>query len=206
MVDNFCNVAALFGADISDKSTEVFPSQADFNSLDELLAELGGCEGEQFIALNPGASAPSNRWLPERFAELINQLVPATALRVVLLGGPQDRDIVREIDRQTNAKYIELTGRLSLMQLAAMYTRCKLVITGDTGPMHLAVAMKTPVLVLFGPAVPSESGPDYAPGNRIIRKVEGCPKWTKYHCTQNQACMAAISAKEVFAEAMDMLG
>ncbi len=199
MVDNFRNVVARLGGDISDAQTEVFPSQADR----EYVAALFGAEGirgeQDVIALNPGASAPSNRWLPERFAELADCLAARPGVRVLLLGGPGDREISAEICRLAETPPLVLTGALTLLQLAETLRRCNVVVTGDTGPMHLAVAMQTPVIALFGPAVPGESGPGYAPGHTVIRNVAGCPQCTKYICRANRECMRKIMTSEVAA-------
>ena len=204
MVDNFCNVVELVGGDVSDRQTELFPQPEDFGAARSLLERHGVAPGDRIVALNPGASAPSNRWLPERFGTLID-LLTAGGYKPILLGGKQDLEIANEIRQTSNTPFACLTGEMSLMELAAIYTHCRLVITGDTGPMHIAVAMRTRVLVLFGPAVPSESGPGYVPGNRIIRNVTSCTQCTKYNCTQNRACMKAISAAEVYSIACTMM-
>ncbi len=200
MVDNFRAVVALLGGDVTDAKTEVYPDGADRATVDRLFAEAGLNKesGEILIALNPGASAPANRWLPERFAELADLLLQTPQTRVLLLGGPGDQDLADAICacvRQTGL--IRLTGRLSVLELAETLGRCAAMATGDTGPMHLAVAMGTPVVALFGPAVPSESGPGYATGNVVIRHVTGCPLCTKYVCRDDRRCMKAISAEEV---------
>ena len=202
MVDNFRNVAALLGSDISDAATEVFPSEGDRAAVaTRWRAEEIGPD-EIVIGLNPGASAPSNRWLPERFAELGDLLLTRPNYRVIILGGPTDREFSAEIQRGMTRKPIAWTGELTLLQLAEALLRCDVVVTGDTGPMHLAVAMKTPVVALFGPAEPQESGPGYAPGHAVIRNVIGCPQCTKYVCRANRECMWKITAEEV-ADAVD---
>ena len=199
MVDNFRNVVALLGGDVSNAETEVFPSQNDKAFVAALFEKQSLRDGADVIALNPGASAPSNRWLPERFAELAERLMARLNTRVLLLGGPGDLELSEAICRNMEAPPLVLTGKLTLLQLAETLRRCHLLVTGDTGPMHLAVAMKTPTLVLFGPAVPQESGPGYAPGHQIIRKVSGCPQCTKYLCRANRECMRKITASEVAA-------
>ena len=205
MIDNFRNVVALLGADVSDSRTEVSPAARDIESVAALWRDAEIRPDETVIGFNPGASAPSNRWLPERFAELGDLLMARPKVRVALLGGPTDRDFAAEVERRMERSPLVLTGRLRLLELAEALRRCDVVVTGDTGPMHLAVAVRTPVVALFGPAVPSESGPEYAPGNRVIRKVAGCPQCTKYVCRTDRACMKKIAARDVAEAVSDLL-
>ena len=197
MIDNFRNMIARLGGDVEDAATEVFPSEADAHIVDGLLCAALPGTGETWIGLNPGASAPSNRWTEQRFAELGDRLMTRQGVRVLLLGGPGDVETVARICAHMKQRPTVLTGKMTVLQLAETLRRCDAVVTGDTGPMHLALAMKTPVVALFGPATPSESGPGYVPGNIVIRKVSGCPHCTKYVCTDNRHCMTLITAREV---------
>ncbi len=213
MVDNFRNVVALLGADVSDKSTEVFPSQEDEEAVDALFKAEGIGANDTIVALNPGASAPSNRWTPDRFAELVDILSknvspeasPYRTVKVVVLGSKSDIEAVTQIGKLAHHRFIQLTGRLSVMELAVVLGRSSVVVTGDTGPMHIAVAMGSRVVCLFGPAVPSESGPGYSSGHRTIRKVERCVNCTKYLCREDHRCMRLITAEEVYEEVRAIL-
>jgi lipopolysaccharide heptosyltransferase II len=205
MVDNFRNVVACLGGDVSDSRTEMFPSEADRQAVDALFAAEDVRPDQVLIGLNPGASAPANRWLPERFAELNDILAQQPNTRLLLLGSSGDMPMANEIMARTKCPPVLLTGRLTLLQLAEVLRRCRLVVTGDTGPMHLTVAMGTRVVAVFGPAVPSESGPHYAPGNVVIRKVTGCPNCTKYICRDDRRCMKLVSAAEVAEQCRQML-
>ena len=197
MVDNFRNVVGSLDADISDPTTEVFPLKKDREAVAKMWTELGIEDSERVIGFNPGASAPSNRWLPERFAELGDLLLAQPHLKVVLFGGSTDLEFAEEVRQGMKKTPLVLTGELSVMELAEALGKCAVVVTGDTGPMHLAVAMKTPVVALFGPADPAESGPGYAPSHTVIRKVAGCLNCTKYVCREDRACMKQITASEV---------
>lgn len=205
MVDNFRNVVGLLGADVSDAKPELFPSTADVAHVDALFAEHGLHLEETLVALNPGASAPANRWLPERFAEVGDLLAQRPETRILLLGSAGDLPIATEVLRGMKTAPVVLTGQLSVLQLAETLRRCSLMITNDTGPMHIGCAMQTPIVAVFGPAVPYESGPGYVPGNIVLRNVVGCPTCTKYQCRDNRRCMRAITAAEVFAAAEKQL-
>lgn len=205
MIDNFRNVVALLDADVSDPQPELFPSPQDVAGVDALFAEHGLRPDETLIALNPGASAPANRWLPERFAEVGDLLAQRPGTRILLLGSEGDLPIVAEVLRAMKTAPVVLTGQLSVLQLAETLRRCALMITNDTGPMHIGCAMRTPIVAVFGPAVPHESGPEYVPGNIVIRNVTGCPNCTKYDCRDDRRCMRAVTAAEVAAAAEKQL-
>lgn len=197
MIDNFLNIVRMLGGEVSDCSPEVFPSRSDCDTVSQLFDELGIEPGDTLIAFNPGASAPANRWLPDRFAELGNLLLDRTQAKIVLLGGQEDLTAAEHIASNMRNRPLMLTGRLTVLQLAEAIKRCNVMVTGDTGPMHLACAVKTPVVALFGPAVPHESGPGYMDGNVVIRNVPACPGCDKYVCRNNRKCMIEITADEV---------
>lgn len=205
MIDNFRNVVARLGGDVSDPQPELFPAEADVAAVDKLFAEHRLTASDTLIALNPGASAPANRWLPERFAEVGDRLAQRPGRRILLLGSEGDLPIVAEVLRGLQTEPVVLTGQLSVLQLAETLRRCSLLITNDTGPMHIGCAMRTPIVAIFGPAVPHESGPGYVPGNIALRNVFSCPLCTKYDCRDNRRCMQAVSVEEVVAAAEKQL-
>jgi heptosyltransferase-2 len=205
MIDNFRNVVALLGADVSDPQPELFPTAQDFARVDALFVEHGLRPEETLIALNPGASAPANRWLPERFAEAGDLLAKRPGTRILLLGSESDLPIAAEVLQGMQSAPTVLTGQLSVLQLAETLRRCSLLITNDTGPMHIGCAMRTPIVAIFGPAIPHESGPGYVPGNIVLRNVTDCPDCTKYDCRDNRRCMRAVTVAEVVAAAEQQL-
>ena len=224
MIDNFRNVVALIGGDVSDQTTEIFPSDDDRRFVERILCEHQISRDDLLVALNPGASLPSNRWPPKRFAELILQLSMKTSARLLLLGGPGDLELANAIDQEIDLRIgslnkssvaqrpkslhirpVRLTGLLTIHQLAAVISQCRVMVTGDTGPMHIAAAVGTPVVAVFGPAAPHESGPNYVEGNCIIRKVESCQGCTKKVCVRTNQCMFAITAEEVANKVIELL-
>ncbi len=130
---------------------------------------VGGLWNEP-ILINVGASKPENRWPPERFAELSRRCAVELERSICLTGGPDDRDVAAQVwsalagvDGARN-----LVGTTSLLQLVALAKRARLFVGCDTGPMHLAAAVNTPVVALFGPANPGRTGP-WGELNRVVR-------------------------------------
>ena len=204
MIDNFRNVVGALGGDVSDPRPEVFPTAVEKREVDQMLQDAGVRAGECLIALNPATSVPSRNWLPERFSELGNLLSDWPDVRLLLLGGPGDRARAQIIVSGMKTPPILLTGYTSVMQQAELQSRCALLISGNTGPMHLACATGTPVIALIGLEDPRDYGPEYVPGNVVIRKVSGCPGCTWTKCIRQNACMRLITAEEV-AEAAERL-
>lgn len=121
----------------------------------DLPARVGDpdLEGE-VIAVHPGASVPARTWDPTRYRELVDLLL-AAGWRVAVTGGPDERDVTAYVTGGAHPVAQDLGGATDLAQLAAVLGRCRAVITGNTGPAHLAAAVGTPVVSLFAPTVPA---------------------------------------------------
>jgi len=164
MVERYRAFARHLGCDGDPVHT--LPHDADAErTADELVRELGGAP----IALNLGASKPSKRWRPERYGELAAHLVAHGRGPIVTLGGPGDRALADALATTAGGAVHDLVGRTSLRETIAVLRRARVLVTGDTGPMHLAVAVGTPTLALFGPTDPLRVGPfgfGHEPGER----------------------------------------
>jgi heptosyltransferase-1 len=125
---------------------------------------VGDRKRENLIALNPLARWETKIWGDANFSALLGRL-PAD--RVVLIGSARERDRIETINR---GRARNLAGTLDLYELAELYRQCAVVITNDTGPMHLAAAVGAPVIALFGPTDPELVGP-YGPGHIVLRDM-----------------------------------
>lgn len=159
------------------------------------------------IALNPGANHPVNRWDPLNFARLADRLAVEIGAKVIIVGGREDLALAEEIARSAASVPVNLTGRTSLLQLGAILKRCSLLVTGDTGPMHIATAVNTRVVALFGAADPARTGP-VGEGHRVIQG-EGvdCLPCRSRTCARSPflECMKKITVDEVFAAVASMV-
>ena len=164
------------------------------------LFRSSGLSGHQVIALNPGASHPVNRWSAENFALLADRLMAGLGVRVVVVGGREDIPLADEIAAKAQEPIVNLAGEMTLLQLGAVLKRCAILISGDTGPMHMATAVGTPVVALFGAADPARTGP-VGEGHRIIQ-AEGidCVPCRSRRCSSSRylECMERISVDEVY--------
>jgi heptosyltransferase-1 len=154
-----------------------------------------------FVAVSPIAFWETKLWTDGKFAELGDRIRRELGIGVVMTGGeagPLDRIRVR---MKTEA--VNLGGLTSLRELACLYRQAALIITTDSGPMHLAAAMGTPVVALFGPTDPARTGP-YGPGHRVIRSGLSCVPCLRKRC-DTRACMEQIAVEEVFTAVKGML-
>jgi len=120
--------------------------------------------GRPLVGVHPGATWPAKRWLPERFAALLDLVQSSLGADVIVTGGPKDDAIIRQVIRLARAEPAVAEG-LSLRELAAVLGECSVFVTNDAGPMHIAAAVGTPTIGLFGPGqediwfpYPAESG------------------------------------------------
>ncbi len=167
------------------------------------LKELSG-EGP-IIALHPGSSPKTayKRWHQNGYVGLINALVEKIDARIILTWGPGERETVELIAGNLRVPVVVAKKTSSLLDLAAIFAACDLYVGGDTGPMHLAVAMQTPVVAIFGPTHPQINAPYGAP-YRIVRHPLHCSPCRKRSC-KTQLCLEAIGWRRVFAEIEELL-
>jgi lipopolysaccharide heptosyltransferase I len=145
------------------------------------------------IAINPSARWETKFWGDDRFAELIRQLPRE---RVLLTGGAGERERIERI-AQGCANW---AGKTDLLELAELYRRCAVVVSNDSGPMHVAAAVGTPVVAIFGPTDPHLTGP-YGQNHVVLRAGIACSPCLKGVCehTPRMECMSAVSVAAVLA-------
>lgn len=161
----------------------------------ELLASEGIDPAKHLVAINPMTTWETKHWRNERFARVADQLLDR-GMAVVFSGGPQDVQGIEGIRAAMTGKAASLAGKTTLKELAALYERVAVLITTDTGPMHLAAAAGTPVVALFGPTAPWRTGP-FGSGHKILRTDIACSPCLKKHCDQGHACMEQITVDQV---------
>jgi len=169
----------------------------------QLLESSGIDPTKPLVAINPMTTWETKHWLNDRFARVADQLLDR-GMSVVFSGGPQDVQGIEEIRAVMKGNAVSLAGKTNLKELAALYERVKVLITTDTGPMHLAAATGTPVVALFGPTAPWRTGP-FGAGHRILRAEMDCSPCLKKHCDREHACMMQISVDQVVQAALAVL-
>lgn len=129
-------------------------SRTTRQNADRYYAQSGLGPADTVIGLIPGSQWGTKRWPAERFAALIDCLASTRTLRCALFGGPQDRPIADAILAGCRTPVLDLIGQTPLQELPAYLERCEVVVSNDTGPMHVAAAVGRPIVALFGPTTP----------------------------------------------------
>lgn len=172
-----------------------------------LLRASGVGEQDRLVAINPMARWPTKLWEPASFAALADQL-EHEGVRVVFTGGPQDRASLDDICRLMTSQIRRLDGKTGLKTLAAIYRRARVLVTTDSGPMHLAAAVGTSVIALFGPTAPWRTGP-YGQNHIVLRAGITCSPCFKKQCLtteyEERACMKRLSVDEVARAVLEKL-
>jgi len=171
----------------------------------EYLRAFGVEPARVVIGLNPGSVYGSaKRWLPERYAHVADRLAAEHEACVLIFGGRGEESLGAAIAGMMKAPTIVLSGRTSVRQLMALIKRCRLFITNDTGPMHIAQAFGVPLVAIFGPTDPATTSP-FGKGHELIRKPVDCSPCLLRECPIDHRCMQRIGADEVYAAAVRQL-
>ena len=174
---------------------------------DRFLYDHGLSREEKLVAIHPGASCISKRWIPERFGEVADQIISLHHCKVVLVGASENKPIVTNLLSRMKNKVIDATGQTSVGQMAAILKRCQLLISNDSGPVHVAVALGVPVISIFGRNQAGLSPMRWGPlGDKdiVLHKEVGCPVCLAHNCQINFKCLDEIKTSEVL-EAVDSL-
>jgi heptosyltransferase-2 len=201
-VEAFLEAAKKVGANISDKElVEIWVSPEDKEYVTKFLTGAGVTEDDFLVGIHPGTgpSAISRRWAPEKFAKLTDWLIKECKAKVIFTGAPSELNLINNILRSTSTYPIISAGKTNLKQMAEIAKRCKLFISVDTGPLHIAAAMKTKVIGLFGPNTPLKWGP-YGNGHITIYKKLDCSPCTKQYLGQVSNCTDPVCMKEITVE------
>lgn len=155
---------------------------------------------KDYIVLNIGATKPANRWTEKGFAALIHKLKNNFHIDSVLTGGREDTGMANSVAASSNSVVINLVGKTSVIELKEVLTGSKAVVSCDTGPMHLAVALGKDVVALFGPADPLRTGPFIG---KLIQKDLPCVPCNKRKCN-DPICMKKITPEDVIKKLEDL--
>lgn len=162
--------------------------------------------GGDWIGVNPGASFGSaKQWLPERYAAVVDRLAQETGAGVAILGGASERPLGEAIASAMTLAPRVLCGETSLTDLVGVLSRLRLVVTNDSGPMHLASALGVPLVAIFGSTDWRETAPAGPAPSRLVREDVECAPCMLRECPIDHRCMTRVSAARVAAEALGLL-
>lgn len=204
-VERYLSVLKPLGVPVHDKFDWMPPRPKMAGSVREKWQPQNTA---QWIALLPGARWNSKRWPVENFAQLVRSLGPVVPdAKFVILGGGADAPLGKAIAEGNSGKVLDLTGRTSLGEMIEWVRLTRLMITNDTGPMHIAAALRKPVVAVFGPTNPDSTGPYGQRRNVLQSESPNCIPCLKSECAYRDplACMRAIMPGMVMEKALKLM-
>jgi len=200
-VDRYLLVAKAMGAVESGAPEFRFRiPPTDYEEVDRLLIRSGVSPGTSWVAMNVSARWPTKRWPAASFAEVADRLRQEGYGAVVMIGGPDERAEVAAVSGMMKTSAIDLAGATTVGLLPALLSKASLLITNDSGPMHVAAAVGTPVVALFGPTSAIRTGP-YGVGHDVLTgKIPCSPCFSRTcHNTLPLECLNLVSPQQVLA-------
>lgn len=191
------------GISSSEVEYNIYISDKDRNAANDLLMQHGIKAPKPLVAINPMAKWETKLWDNLKFANLADRLIKQANADIIFTGSREDNEAIEDIISNMKIRVANLAGRTDLKTLAALYKKTSIVVSTDTGPMHLAAAVGTPVVALFGPTAPCRTGP-FGEGHKIIRADLECSPCFKRQC-KTIDCMKQITVEQVFDAAMSAM-
>jgi len=206
-VDRYLLVAAALGA--RPQGTPQFRFKmldADFAVVRDVFQRKGSSVDSPWVGMNVSARWPTKRWPLSSFAVVLDQLHKEGFGPVVLIGSSDEQDDASQLRAMTKSPFVDLTGAVSIGCLPALLSKAAMVITNDSGPMHIAAAVGTPVVALFGPTSAMRTGP-YGVGHRPLARQIPCSPCFSRVCRHSpeMECLHLIKPNDVVEAARHLL-
>ncbi len=198
------DLVASIGCETEDTRMSLRVPDTDRRRVMRILKELGINMQQPWVVIHPGATAASRRYRPEGFAEAARMLVRDAGCRVVFTGSAEERDLVESIRSKMNAPSYSLAGSLNLGEMAALVSLSPLLISNNSGPVHIAAAVGTPVVDLYALTNPQHT-PWEVP-NRVLSHDVPCKNCYKSVCPEgHHNCLRLVKPIEIYNAACELL-
>ncbi|MCI0469552.1 MAG: glycosyltransferase family 9 protein, partial [Nitrospirae bacterium] len=194
----------IIGADAEDRRLSIYLTQEERERADEFIAAQGFEKDIILIGLHPGAQKPFKLWQADNFVIVGNALTERLGCRIIVTGSGSEKHLADSVASKIPGA-VSIAGVMDIRETAAIIEKMALFITNDTGPMHIAFALRTPTLSLFSPTDPALCGPYHAERAVVIARQRTCSPCIGKGCV-NPICMRQITADEVIMEAEALLG
>lgn len=196
--DHYLNVIQQIGIGGERTTSQLTVSQENRDYIDVLLQKRGVTPNQYLIVIHTGGNWHLKQWPVSYFKALIDHLTKEKNIQLIFTGAEGDKDRVNKLLQNISSNTVNLTGQLDIKQLIALLKRADLMISADSGPLHLANSVGTAVIGLFGPTRPELTGPIGSGKSVILQHDVQCNQKACYNlkCPDN-ICMQAISVEEV---------
>ncbi|MDO8661944.1 MAG: lipopolysaccharide heptosyltransferase II [Candidatus Omnitrophota bacterium] len=198
-LDYNLDLLRYLGVEIKDKNLFIPVKPEAEKWVEELFRQEGISSSDKLLALNPSASCPSKIWPAERFAQTADKLTQKYGFKIIVISGPKDIRLADNLVKNMRSRAINLAAKTSVTQLASLLKRCSLFISNDSGPVHIASAVGTPVISIFGRNQaglgPKRWGP-VGERDKLLHKA-ACIECLAHNCQKQFTCLKAISVEDV---------
>jgi heptosyltransferase-1 len=196
VVDNALALAQAAGAAAGPPRFALMPPATDVAA--RVRGALGLGAGQPFALINPGAAWPNKRWPADRFGALARHLRTRHGWPSIVAWGPGEEALAGAVVAAAGSGAAALAPPTSLGELVALVAAAGLVVSGDTGPLHLAAAVATPIVGIYGPTDPARNGP-WSPDDATVSRAAVCGCSHQRRCHQARWCLDDVSVDEVAA-------
>jgi len=205
-VDHQARVLGLSGVTINKKQLELWPDIGSENWVAGFLESNWLKPYQKLVGINVSASKKwkTKNWDLSSFVGFCDLLAKEKGIRVVLMGVEDDIPLAEEFMERSFSRPINAVGKTNIPRLISLIKRCNVIVSGDSSPIHIAAAVGTPFVALFGPTDPARHMPPSGKG-KVVKKNARCAPCYKNVCHKGHRCMALIRPREVFEAAMDIM-
>ncbi len=202
LVKTYKMLLSPLGIPLTNSEPQLYISDEEQKAAHDLLKSFGVILGQhKLVGINPGAAYGSAKcWLPDRFRMLTERLLEDPNLFVIYFGDPAGAPLVNSICENLPSRVINMAGKTTIREVLALIKCCTVLLTNDSGPMHIAAALKVPLVALFGSTSDVKTGP-FGIGTVIHKHVE-CSPCYKRVCPIDFRCMKRIEVDEVYQKLM----
>ncbi|CUI17931.1 putative lipopolysaccharide heptosyltransferase II [Candidatus Protochlamydia naegleriophila] len=204
LVTTYKQLLHPLGIPLSSTDPKLYIAKQEQNAIQEWLFKEGIHKEDLIIGINPGAAYGSAKcWLPDRFTILAAKLLENPRIKIVFFGDKAGAPLVEDICTKLPKRVVNLAGKTSLRELMAFIQACDIFLTNDSGPMHVASALSTPLIALFGSTSDVATGP--YKGGKVIHKHVPCSPCYRRECPIDFRCMKQIEVDEVYRELQELV-
>jgi heptosyltransferase II len=205
-IDAYLQLVAALGLPVVERLPMLAPTPRAEMQAEQLWDARGWGREDLVIGICPGAAfGPAKRWWPERFAALADRLIASGGFRVAFFGSPEEIPLVEHIRSQMTHEAVSLAGQDTLGSFMALAARCAVMITNDSGSMHIANAVGARVVALFGPTDPCRTAPMATPATVLHRDLACSPCFRTTCPYSDHPCMRLIGVDDVYRAVLDIL-
>ena len=197
------------GIEVSDKTLYMPITDKSEHRVNDIFSRYNIKDKDVVVTINPSASCPSKQWSRERFARVCDELVRRYGARIIMISNAVDAKLANSVASMMKAEKINLSGVTTVSDIASILKRSTLFISNDSGPVHIACAVGTPVVAIFGRSDKGLSPKRWGPSGKrdiVLHKDVGCEVCLAHKCKRGFKCLEAITVDEVLAAAAKILG